>query len=69
MEDTGPEDYKDIPICLQAVGARQDDEHFLSVAAIVDSILSKGRDSEIETALYAAAHDDFRKKFGFEPVS
>ncbi|KAL2426979.1 Amidase [Exophiala dermatitidis] len=36
---TGPQDYKDAPICVQLVGYRYKDEALLNIAALVDSIV------------------------------
>lgn len=38
--DTGPEQYKDAPICVQVIGYKQKDEALLRVAAILDSIMN-----------------------------
>ncbi|KAG9785285.1 amidase, partial [Aureobasidium melanogenum] len=37
---TGPQDYKDAPICVQLVGYRYRDEALLNIAALVDSIVN-----------------------------
>jgi Asp-tRNA(Asn)/Glu-tRNA(Gln) amidotransferase A subunit family amidase len=37
--DSGPEEYKNVPICLQLVGEAQNDEEFANVAVQVDSVL------------------------------
>ncbi|KAF7882005.1 uncharacterized protein EAF01_011785 [Botrytis porri] len=37
---TGPEQYKDAPVCVQLVGYRQKDEALLKAAAILDSIIN-----------------------------
>ncbi|KAJ1322830.1 amidase [Microdochium nivale] len=37
---TGPEDYKDAPVCVQLVGYKQRDEALLQVATVVDSIVN-----------------------------
>lgn len=39
LTDTGPEAYKDAPICVQVVGYRYTDEALMHTAALVDSIL------------------------------
>lgn len=38
--DTGPELYRDIPICLQVVGYRYADEALLNTVAVLDSIIN-----------------------------
>jgi amidase len=38
--DTGPELYKDAPICVQLVGYRYADEALANTAALVDSIVN-----------------------------
>ncbi|KAF7941631.1 uncharacterized protein EAE97_006468 [Botrytis byssoidea] len=38
---TGPEVYKDAPVCVQLVGYRHKDEALLKAAAILDSIINK----------------------------
>lgn len=40
LADTGPQDYKDAPICVQLVGYRYEDEALLNIAALVDSIVN-----------------------------
>jgi amidase len=37
--DTGPEQYKDAPVCVQLVGYRHQDEGLMHTAFLVDSIL------------------------------
>ncbi|KAH8690612.1 putative fatty-acid amide hydrolase [Talaromyces proteolyticus] len=37
---TGPEQYKDAPICIQVVGYRHKDEALLRAAAVLDSIIN-----------------------------
>lgn len=39
--DSGPEQYKDAPICVQIVGYRHKDEALIKAAAILDSIINK----------------------------
>ncbi|PVH85544.1 putative fatty-acid amide hydrolase [Cadophora sp. DSE1049] len=39
--DTGPEQYKGAPVCVQVVGYRHRDEALLKVAAILDSTINK----------------------------
>lgn len=39
--DTGPEQYKDAPICVQVVGYRHKDEALTKVAAVLDSIINR----------------------------
>ena len=38
--DTGHEDYKDIPVTVQLVGQRQDDEAFMAIAQRIDEIIN-----------------------------
>ncbi|KAF7916181.1 uncharacterized protein EAE98_010766 [Botrytis deweyae] len=38
---TGPEQYKDAPVCVQLVGYRHKDEALLKAAAMLDSIIKK----------------------------
>lgn len=38
---TGPEHYKDAPICVQVVGYRHRDEALVNAAAVLDSIINK----------------------------
>ncbi|KAF7891501.1 uncharacterized protein EAF02_001826 [Botrytis sinoallii] len=40
-KDTGPEQYKDAPVCVQLVGYRHKDEALLKAAAVLDSIIKK----------------------------
>jgi Asp-tRNA(Asn)/Glu-tRNA(Gln) amidotransferase A subunit family amidase len=39
--DTGPEQYKGLPVCVQVVGYRHKDEALLKAAAVLDSIINK----------------------------
>ena len=39
--DTGPEQYKGAPVCIQVVGYRHKDEVLVKVAAVLDSIINK----------------------------
>ncbi|KAH7393248.1 amidase signature domain-containing protein, partial [Cadophora sp. MPI-SDFR-AT-0126] len=41
LYDTGPEQYKDAPVCLQVVGYRHRDEALLKVVGILDSTTKK----------------------------
>jgi hypothetical protein len=45
--DSGPDQYKDVPICVQLVGYRHADEALANAAAMVDSIVN-GRDDSAE---------------------
>ncbi|KAI3321821.1 putative fatty-acid amide hydrolase [Xylariaceae sp. AK1471] len=38
---TGPEQYKDAPVCIQVVGYRHKDEALVKTAAVLDSIINK----------------------------
>jgi amidase len=39
--DTGPEEYKDAPVCVQLVGYKHRDESLLKAAALLDSIINQ----------------------------
>ena len=39
--DTGPEQYKGAPVCIQVVGYRHKDEALINAAAVLDSIINK----------------------------
>lgn len=39
--DTGPEQYKGAPVCIQVVGYRHKDEALIKAAAVLDSIINK----------------------------
>jgi amidase len=39
--DTGPEQYKGAPICIQVVGYRQKDEALIKTAGVLDAIINK----------------------------
>ncbi|KAH8658084.1 putative fatty-acid amide hydrolase [Xylariales sp. PMI_506] len=38
---TGPEEYKDAPVCIQVVGYKHKDEAFIKAAAVLDSIINR----------------------------
>lgn len=40
IADTGPDAYKDVPICIQLVGQCQDDENLANVAVQVDKVVN-----------------------------
>jgi amidase len=39
--DTEPEEYKDMPLCVQIVGYRHRDEALMQTAAILDAIINE----------------------------
>lgn len=41
LEDTGPDQYQDAPICVQIVGYRHRDEALLNAADMVNSIINE----------------------------
>lgn len=40
LSDTGPEEYKGMPTCVQVVGYKHKDEALLNAAAVLDSIIN-----------------------------